>query len=109
MTTLKVDYDGKIPDDWQERFGRIARVFNSRICCLLFRRTARGYHVECQLSRRLAPCYIVAAQAIAGSDWRREAFNIDRIRRTRKGAGTGRWNILFERKISVPTFIHRSI
>jgi hypothetical protein len=109
VTIIKVDYDGRIPHDWQERFGRISRAFNVRILSVLFRRTARGYHVECRITGRVTAVALVAAQAIAGSDWRREAFNLSRVRRTRKGAGAGRWNILFERKIPVPSFIQRSL
>lgn len=71
------------------------------------RRTLRGWHVVVYLRDGLnwmpSPLEIVAAQAILGSDWKREGFNFVRARTLRDAPPSwqeaGRWNTLYWRKM----------
>jgi hypothetical protein len=60
-------------------------------------RTQHGYHVVVQVHERLAPAIIVAAQAILGSDVKREAFNLMRVQHllVRSPFWRRRWNVLY--------------
>ena len=60
-------------------------------------RTRRGWHVVVVLVRRLPAMATVALQAIAGSDWKREAFNFGRARVWSQlpEFWKTRWNVLY--------------
>ena len=76
----------------------VARVLGIRPLYIRIDRTRRGWHVVTVWNTRFKPLEIVALQAILGSDPRREAFNLIRVR-SGKG-GNRRWNLLFESKIT---------
>lgn len=77
------------------------------------RRTARGWHVVVYAAADLwedtwpgsrpQPRNIVIAQAILGSDWKREIFNFVRVLHLHEAPKswqkTGRWNTLYTRKM----------
>ncbi len=61
-------------------------------------RTRRGWHMVVEWNRELKLLEIVAIRAILGSDWKRKALNLMRVR-SGKAASSPRWNFLFERKL----------
>lgn len=75
-----------------------------RACRLSRLRTRRGWHliVYYRGVKRFTAAQIVAAQAIAGSDWRREAFNLVRARHLtaapKSWRKVGAWNTLYREK-----------
>lgn len=104
MTTrLKVDLDGTLPRDLDERLHWCLRIMGVRVEWWSVRRTRRGWHVEVELRGRLHPWKVVALQAILGSDYRRETFNLRRVWNWRglDSAARKHWNVLFTRKVHV--------
>lgn len=69
-----------------------------------FRKTRKGWHLVIRFWRPLLPAEQVAIQAVLGSDRRREGLNLMRVLCMRqKGASAfwrGRWNVLFDRKLT---------
>lgn len=70
------------------------------------RRTARGWHIVVfkQGSQlEYEPLAVVAAQALLGSDWKREGFNLVRALHLNEAPAAwqkiGRWNTLYARKM----------
>ena len=64
--------------------------------CVRYDRTRHGWHVLVGVEAELSPLMIVAAQAILGSDLKREAFNLMRVQRPRRGFFRERWNVLYK-------------
>jgi len=66
-------------------------------------RTRRGWHVEIQARIMLEPEVMVALQAILGSDYRREAFNLFRVMALPVAPvfwrRLGHWNVLHRERI----------
>ena len=60
--------------------------------------TQHGYHVYVYLAENLDNWEIVAVQAILGSDFKRECFNLNRIKREPYKNSHRKWNLLFKRK-----------
>jgi len=81
----------------------LCRIVGVRPRNLRIDRTRHGWHVVLTLNVRLSRGELVAFQACAGSDLRREALNLMRviaIRRTRiRGFWSHRWNLLFTEKL----------
>ena len=66
-----------------------------------YRSTNKGWHVVLESDKlRLGPRETVALQAILGSHWRREAFNLARIVLLHRAPPMwrDRWNVLYKRK-----------
>lgn len=104
MVRLKVDYDTpRVPARLAARIGHCTAAAGLRVEWWSLYRTARGWHLEVECRGRLQPFGVVALQAMLGSDWRREAFNVGRVRGLRHAnpAAHSGWNILFRRKIRV--------
>jgi hypothetical protein len=85
-------------------YGRVVEVVRRlgwRPVVMVLRRTARGWHVKVVVRGRATPAVVVAVQAICGSDWRREAFNLVRVRAARRVAPEWRtrYSVLFTRKL----------
>lgn len=80
-----------------------ARVVPGPVC-VRYDRTRRGFHVVIWLSESLTRAELVALQACLGSDARREALNLMRVRSMRvygcPPRDRARWNLLFEEKLS---------
>lgn len=105
MVRLKVDYDTpRMPGKLAARIGHVCAMANVRVVWWSLYRTVKGWHLEVACVGRLSPMAIVAAQAMLGSDWKREAFNMSRVRALRHANPAARagWNVLFRRKIRVP-------
>lgn len=85
------------------RIWGLCRRAGLRPHAIAWSRSRKGWHVHVHLSRRLTNGEIVAAQAILGSDRRRESLNLMRILAIRRDPPRRywrhRWNVLFERKV----------
>lgn len=58
----------------------LAERMGWRLVALSYTRsTGGGWHGEVVLAGRLDACTVIAAQAILGSDWAREAYNLMRV------------------------------
>ena len=59
--------------------------------------SGRGFHVVVTFREYLAPAIVVALQLVCGSDWRREIFNLVRVRRLSDAPAFWRmrWNVLY--------------
>lgn len=93
---VKCDWDGTVPCDIIARVAFVARVLRVRVVALRVDRTRNGYHGVMHLSRRVSATTLVALQAIFGSDWKRETFNLARVRKlSEHPQWQDRWNLLF--------------
>jgi hypothetical protein len=91
------DYDGRIPADVSQRLQMVVRVERLRVQYVRFDRTRHGYHMVVAVSNRLSPYRLVMIQLLLGSDWKREAFNAQRVKRLRDlpAFWRARWNVLY--------------
>jgi len=92
--SLLCDYDTARPPSLA-RIWRLLGRLRIRPHWIAYDRTARGWHVRVRLAARLTSGEIVAAQALLGSDPKRERYNLMRVI---CGARPRDWNLLFERK-----------
>lgn len=101
MTLVKVDIDGPLENT--ERVWWVLRMLRCSVRYVSYRRTRRGWHVEVEVARRLHPWRVIAIQAILGSDYRRETFNLRRTARWSELPAVARdhWNVLFVQKINI--------
>jgi hypothetical protein len=80
-----------------ERMFRVLRGVGIKSKYVRLDKTERGWHVVILMNRKVPPAVTVALQAIMGSDYKRETFN---IRRVISGVELGkRWNLLFLCKV----------
>lgn len=99
---LRLDYDrARLPRDSYRRVVAVLRWLRLRPLALVYRRTARGWHVKVALSRRCSALVVVALQAILGSDPKRETFNLVRARVLPRvpSEWRNRYSVLFGRKL----------
>jgi hypothetical protein len=79
------------------------RVIGLKAKWISYRRTRHGWHLEIGINASLKPSETVAAQAVLGSDLRRETMNLRRAISLRVHKHSRfwrkRWNILFLRKL----------
>ena len=75
VTTLKLDYDGTFPRDFDVRLALAARVHRLTVTLVRIDRTRHGYHVVIVVRQRVAFTRVILLQAVLGSDWKRELFN----------------------------------
>ena len=85
MTRIKVDLDGRLPRDIDGKINWAMQTLKWPIEWYSFYRTQNGWHLEIETPRRVHIWRVVALQAILGSDYRRETFNLRR---------TGNWRRL---------------
>ena len=96
MTLLYLDIDGRLPATMHERLTRTLRLWRWPVEAIRYDRTKRGWHVIIAVRKRLCALTMVAAQAILGSDPKREAFNLIRVRQLRvSGRRAHPWNVLY--------------
>lgn len=86
-----LDYDVSVPDDFLYRVRLLTHVMDWRVRSTRIDRTRRGYHAIIELRESVPFIEIVAAQAILGSDPRREAFNLRRARTIAAGGVPAFW------------------
>lgn len=98
MTLLYLDIDGPLPKGLEMRVQMVCDMMAWPIEAIRLDRTRRGWHVVVAVKRRIAAASVVAAQAIMGSDWKREMFNLQRVRKLRSVPKRWRsqWNVLYE-------------
>lgn len=97
MTLLYLDFDGPIPAGFLDRVTWCAQIWGWPLEAVRYDRTRRGWHVVVGVRKRLTPALIVAAQAVLGSDYKREAFNLMRVQGLAHVPPfwRGRWNVLY--------------
>jgi hypothetical protein len=78
MTQVKCDFDGRLPRDLRDRIGLVTRLLRWRVLWVRYDRTARGWHVTVAVAPRVSLMRVILAQALIGSDWRRELYNMRR-------------------------------
>lgn len=99
MTALLLDYDESIPADFVYRVRSLVQVMGWRVRSIRIDKTRRGYHAIVELREKVPFVEVVCAQAILGSDARREAFNLRRARTIMAGGVPVWWqrraNVLY--------------
>jgi len=99
MTELRCDYDGPFPDDFEFRLATLCRHHEWAVMSIMIRRTRHGYHAIVTIDNDVEPVIVVAAQAILGSDWKRENFNLFRAQQLDEmppmWREAHRWNALY--------------
>ena len=100
--TIFLDYDRTRTPKLSPLFF-LLRLCEMRPLYVVDVRTRKGWHRVVHLDCRLKPAEIVAAQALLGSDRRRESLNFMRILSLRRFGATNfarsRWNLMFTRKL----------
>lgn len=96
--TALLDFDGPKAIGMLNLFG-ICRLVGLRPIWTQYRRTKRGWHCIIRFHEPLLPAEIVALQAVCGSDPKREALNLARVRSCYNHHGKKRWNILYRVKL----------
>lgn len=97
MTLLYLDFDGAIPNDIVSRITWCARLWQWRVEAIRIDRTRNGFHVVVGVRQKIEPALIVAAQAVLGSDYKREAYNLMRVQSLPRVSPfwRERWNVLY--------------
>lgn len=106
MNELKLDFDGPVPSDLVERVRALFRWLGGRPAVIgVWPSHAQGWHVLIETRARWAtdPVTVVAAQAVLGSDPKREMFNLMRAvslkHRPLFWRQRHRWNTFYRRKL----------
>ena len=104
MTEILLDYDHEPPRDLLHRWAFVRRWLKLvRSGPMVVTRTKRGWHVRAGVCGQVEPSVVVAVQAIMGSDWKRETYNLVRARGLARAPAfwrqQGRWNVLYARKL----------
>jgi hypothetical protein len=96
-TVVKLDIDGVISRDFSARLSWVFSALGYGVEAVRYDKTRRGWHVLIFVRRKLAPRTVVALQAILGSDYRRETFNLLRVLSLAKRPmfWRERWNVLY--------------
>lgn len=97
MTLLYLDFDGRLPARLVDRVTWCTKLWRWPVEAMRIDRTRNGWHVVVGVGKRLAPPLILAAQAILGSDWKREAYNLQRVQHLDRlpAYWRARWNVLY--------------
>lgn len=98
MTTIKLDIDRAVLGRQVfRRWGFVQHLMSLHCRAMYVARTKNGWHVAIQVSETLSPAQVVAVQAICGSDWRREAFCLNKTRKLHRCPRfwRDRWNVLY--------------
>lgn len=94
MNELKLDYDGELDlERLASRMSFVEYVMQIEFEDMKVYRTARGWHVYASYSENIPDHQAVCIQALLGSDWVRELYNLRRV-----SNGVSGWNILFRMK-----------
>lgn len=106
MNVLKLDFDGLCPTDLLERIRALFRWLGGRPAVVgVWPSNSKGFHVliETRATWARDPVVVVAAQAILGSDAKREMFNLMRAislrHRPKFWRQRHRWNTFYRRKL----------
>lgn len=97
-TLLYLDFDGALPLDLVNRITATLAMWRWPIVAIRIDKTRRGYHVVVGIRKRVVnSAMLVAAQAILGSDPKREMFNLMRVQElpSLPKFWQKRWNVLY--------------
>lgn len=97
MTLLYCDYDGPLPAKLIPWVTQCCKLWGWPLRAIRYDKTRRGWHVVVAVARTIPPARVVAAQAIFGSDRKREAFNLMRVQQLRAQPAfwRERFNVLY--------------
>lgn len=99
MTLLYLDFDGPLPPKLLPWITQCCKLWRWPLEAVRYDRTKRGWHVIIGVRRRVPFAHVVAAQAIFGSDPKRESFNLMRSQAVRAGRVSSFWarraNVLY--------------
>lgn len=97
MTLLYLDFDGPLPRDIMSRIAWGLRLWQWTPEAVRIDRTRHGWHVVVGVQEEVPPPLVVAAQAVLGSDYKREAFNLMRVQHldALPSFWRERWNVLY--------------
>jgi hypothetical protein len=104
VARIKVDIDrARLPVGYDEQIRWMMATMRWPVRWVSYYRTAKGWHVEIDIAKRIHPWRVIAIQAALGSDFRRETFNLRRTSRWSELPEVARdhWNVLFTRKINI--------
>jgi hypothetical protein len=96
---LYLDFDHAMGTSRLRSVYTLARLCGFKIRWVRCDRTAHGWHMVVAIQNRLPALALVAAQAILGSDFRRESLNLMRCLSRPSAVRARYWNILFDKKI----------
>lgn len=98
MTLIYLDVDRRTPPPILAFVTECCRRWGWPLEAVRYDRTRRGWHIIVAVRKRVAPALILAAQAMWGSDPRREMFNLSRVQELRRVAPfwRDRWNVLYD-------------
>ena len=100
---IKLDVDGPMPNDLTERIEFVFATLGVRVREMgrVTSPRGNGHHVMVKLSDPVPALAAVAIQAILGSDWRRETFNLQRalVLADAPEFWHFRWNVLYSEKL----------
>lgn len=96
-TLLYLDFDGVLPSDIVARVTWCCRLWQWPIEAVRIDKTRHGWHVVVGLRVKVRAPLIVAAQAILGSDYKRESYNLMRVQNLAHVPPfwRERWNVLY--------------
>lgn len=100
---LLLDFDDvKSPSQIMARLPFVTRQLGLRVKSMsyVYSSSGRGIHVVILLGEMLPAPVIVSLQILCGSDWRRETFNLVRVKSLRNAPAfwRNRWNVLYAEK-----------
>jgi hypothetical protein len=88
---IKLDYDGETLHTIEKRKW-VLQYLNLHVYKVVCHKTVHGgHHVKIYVREKLNPAEICAIQAILGSDYKRETYNMLRIL-----SKVDNWNVLFK-------------
>ena len=96
---LYLDFDHAMGSSRLRSVFTLARLCGFGIRWIRIDCTAHGWHLVVALRGTLPPLAMVAAQAILGSDFRRESLNLMRCLSVPSKDRDRYWNILFDKKV----------
>lgn len=99
---LLLDFDFIMPLPNLIKILAVLRVIGFKAVWISYTRSKHGWHLEVRVNARMIPAEQVAAQAVLGSDIRREAMNLRRaisLRLNPSHFWSKRWNILYWKKL----------
>ena len=97
MTLLYLDVDRRTPPRLIPFVTECCRRWGWPLRSIRYDRTKHGWHVVVGVRRRVPPALMLAAQAMWGSDPRREMFNLGRVQvlDDMPKFWRDRWNVLY--------------
>ncbi len=98
MTLLYLDVDRRTPPQVIAFVTECCRRWGWPLDGIRYDRTRRGWHIVVGVRKRIPPALVLAAQAMWGSDPRREMHNLGRVQNLANVPifWRDRWNVIYE-------------